>query len=362
MPDDPQPGSDHMLELMGSDIHGAAAPEPDDTRAALEQSFNAATGGDPGEQPPAPEGVADGQPQQQEQSPIEPPALWNSQEQEQFRGLPREAQQILADRYRSMEAAHTQRSQEIAPYRQMLDRHSPMLQGLGIDPINATDMAMQYLVPLLRGSNEQRIGVLQQIARDLGIDFGAGAPPKPDPQTDPFGVQQQVHQQLQAGLAPVMQQLNALGQQTNGWQQQQQQQQLAQANAALESFRTEKDADGNLKHPYYDEVQQQMYSLGRARRMETGMPLSPSDIAQIYEQACYMSPSVRSQAPRIRERPEQQGWQGPDRAGKAAARARGGGRSGGEGRQRSARPTEGSEAGAVGGVGRRRYRRVGQTL
>ena len=224
------------------------------------------------------------------------------------------------DRSKDMEAAHTKRSQEIAPLRSAADKWNPYLSQMQADPATTFDSLMQYEYGLRTGTNEQRINILLGLARDYGVNMaqnGNGEPPSAE--EDPFEIQKKI----QAALNPVMQQV----QQLNGSVQQQQgyNQQASQAAGQqyIDEFRDRKGADGKLAHPYYPEVfEQDMLAMAQAKRAAG----QPPDIDQLYEQAIWSNASVRAKMQAAeRHTSKQAEQQRQERAKTAAGSLAGGG-------------------------------------
>ena len=204
-----------------------------------------------------------------------------------FRGLDPKAQSFLMDRSKDMEAAHTKRSQEIAPLRNTAEKWTPYLNQMGAEPSRVFDSLMEYEHGLRTGTNEQKINILLGLARDYDVNMaqnGNGAAPSAE--EDPFEIQQKI----QAAVGPIVQQV----QQMNGNMQQQQgysqQASVAAAQQNIEQFRNSKGADGKPAHPYYAEVEQDMLAMAQAKQA-AGQPL---DIAELYEQATWTNASVRA--------------------------------------------------------------------
>ena len=219
---------------------------------------------------------------------IEAPEHWALEHQEMFRGLTPEAQSFLMDRSKDMEAAHTKRSQEIAPLRNTVEKWQPYLQSMGAPADRVVDSLMQYEYGLRTGTNEQKMNILLGLARDYGVNFAQNGNGKPAPTADedPFGI----HAQIQQAVNPITQQIQQL---QGTFQQQttsQQQAQVTSAQQTIDRFRDEKGANGKLAHPYYQEVEQDMFGMAQAKQA-AGQPL---DIAQLYEQACWSNASVRA--------------------------------------------------------------------
>ena len=224
---------------------------------------------------------------EKEPEPLDAPTHWAVEHQEMFRGLDPAAQSFLMDRSKDMEAAHTKRSQEIAPLRNATEKWTPYLSQMKVDPATTFDSLMQYEYGLRTGTNEQKINILLGLARDYSVNMaqnGNGEPPSAE--EDPFEIQQKI----QAAVGPIVQQV----QQMNGNMQQQQgysqQASVAAAQQNIEQFRNSKGADGKPAHPYYAEVEQDMLAMAQAKQA-AGQPL---DIAELYEQAIWSNASVRA--------------------------------------------------------------------
>ena len=235
---------------------------------------------EPGE--PLPEEEAEAKPE-----PLEAPHHWTVENQEMFRKLDPEAQSFLMDRDKVMEAAHTKRSQEIAPLRNAAEKWTPYLNQMQAEPSQVFDTLMQHEYGLRTGTNEQKINILLGLARDYGVNMaqnGNGEPPSAE--EDPFEIQAKI----QAAVGPIVQQV----QQMNGNMQQQQghsqQASVAAAQQNIEQFRNSKGSDGKAEHPYYSEVEQDMLTMAQAKQA-VGQPL---DIAELYEQAIWSNASVRA--------------------------------------------------------------------
>ena len=219
--------------------------------------------------------------------PLDAPHHWTVENQEMFRKLDPEAQSFLMDRDKVMEAAHTKRSQEIAPLRNAAEKWAPYLSQMQAEPSQVFDTLMQHEYGLRTGTNEQKINILLGLARDYGVNMaqnGNGEPPSAE--EDPFGVTEKI----QAAVGPIVQQV----QQMNGNMQQQgysqQQASLTAAQQNIEDFRNSKGSDGKAEHPYYSEVEQDMLAMAQAKQA-VGQPL---DIAELYEQAIWSNASVRA--------------------------------------------------------------------
>ena len=271
--------------------------------------------------------------------PTDAPAHWKLEHQEMFRKLDPDAQSFLMDRSKEMEAAHTRRSQEIAPMRKLSEAWQPYLNQVGSTPDQYFNAIAQTEHNLRSGTNEQRINILMGLARDYGVDFGqnGNGQQAPTAEEDPFGIQQKIMQAV-GPLAHQVQQISG------NFQQQSTAHQQAQTDAAqgqIESFREEKGADGKPAHPHYDEVYDDMLVLAQAKQ-QSGQSV---DLAQLYEATCWSNASVRKKIQAGEAWTKRQAEQQKAAQQKAAA----GSLTGGAG-SRTEQPQEQLESGTYGGV------------
>lgn len=208
--------------------------------------------------------------------PIEPPAHWAKADREMFQKQSPEAQHWLMTRSRAMEAAHTRRSQELAPFRQTIERWQPFFQQLGAPAPLAIDRLMETAYALHTGTNAQKVGVLKKLVNDYGIQAPGdeGSEPEPDPQIAALA-----HQvgQMQAGMA-YQQQAAEHGM-------------VANASHAIQAFANQKGVDGKLLHPHFGEVYADITRMAQAD-LQAGVQL---DLNSLYERATWANPNVRSQ-------------------------------------------------------------------
>ena len=207
-----------------------------------------------------------------DQGALEAPTHWASADREMFARQTPEAQRWLMERSRAMEAAHTQRSQEIAPLRNAVQKWGPYLQQLGATPDQAFDRLINAEYTLRTGTQEQKRDALRQFVRDYGIT----KPGQNEPQIAPEVAQ--VQHQVNQLNAMQQQQINA-ARQAN----------VANATAQVTAFRDEKMEDGNLAHPFFADVEADMTMLAQADLAAGRQP----EISDLYERACWSNPTVR---------------------------------------------------------------------
>ena len=217
---------------------------------------------------------------------IEAPVHWKLADREMFARLPQAAQNFIMERSRGMEAAHTQRSQQIAqqaqallPMQQTLQKWAPYFQQLGAAAPVAIDKVLHTEHELRTGSNAQKIEILRNLVRDYGIAAPDANEPPPDPRMQ--ALQNQIYQ-MQNGYQQ---------QQYQQMQQQQivQQQRVAHTAQTLQQFATMKDEDGNIAHPFFGEVEQDMTRLAQA---DLAAGIQP-ELYSLYERAVWANPATR---------------------------------------------------------------------
>ena len=136
-----------------------------------------------------------------EAEPLDPPAHWAAADQERFREADPKWQEWFLSRSKDMDAAHTRRSQEVAPLRNVLQQWGPTVQQWGGDPVQTINEAMQAVYTLRAGTPEQKLGFIKQLAQNYGVDISP--PQQADPEKDPFGVAAMIEQRL-APFSPAV--------------------------------------------------------------------------------------------------------------------------------------------------------------
>lgn len=190
--------------------------------------------------------------------PLEPHPRWSDAEKADFAKLPTEGQKIVLERYRSMEADYTRKSQDVAEFRKsaepLLQAVQPFQQYLAsIEPVigmKAPDMIRGMLTmehSLRTGTPDQKVQALSQLASSYGIDLAAmsrGEGAQPNPLID-----------------NLRQTVSQLSQKLNQFEQTTQQQTLDQIKAEVTAFENAKTAEGQPKYPHYPRVRGIMAQL-----------------------------------------------------------------------------------------------------
>lgn len=209
------------------------------------------------------------------------PAHWALEDQETFRALDPKAQQFLLGRSKDMEAAHTKRSQEIAPLRNVTQKWQPYLDKIGATPEQAVEALFAAEYTLRTGTEAQKREALIKLASDYGIPIGEPAAEAPaDFMTD--GINKAV-QPLQETVRELQARLASQDQAS-------QQSQLGQLAEQIRQFQEAKTEAGQPAHPYFDEVRDEMARLAQADKLAG----RPSDLADLYDRAIHADPTVRA--------------------------------------------------------------------
>lgn len=168
-------------------------------------------------------------------------------EEDIFRGL---------EGYKSKVAQAQPLMEAVAPYSQILAQHN-------LAPAQVVQNLLQAQYQLAFGSPQQKAAMLQQIASDYGVEWGADADmmAAPDPQV----------QQLSQRLAQV--------------EQARYQEIRQQTSHEVDMFAAEVGQSGQLAHPYFDEVANEISGL-----IKSGQA---TDLKTAYEKAVWLNPVTR---------------------------------------------------------------------
>jgi hypothetical protein len=233
------------------------------------------------------------------------PERWPDEIKEVYNGLPPVARKAMLEGiYKPMQRTYTQSTQELA---QMRNAINPMLESMnqyrsdfermGVNPVEAFRTQMAWASHLAKVGPEQG---LRDMANAYGIDPAKQA------------VQQTQNEYLTPAERAMKAQIDGL-QQTVAQQQQHQTQSAQEAEANRQTafkaeiernytaFANEKTEDGQLAHPHIEKVANGIAGVIRGGMVKQtddyGQPLSMRDqLAQAYEMACNLDPSIRTPA------------------------------------------------------------------
>lgn len=212
---------------------------------------------------------------------LEAPQHWPAQARELFAKQSPDGQKFLLDRHRAMEGDYTRKVQDLTPVRRMKEAmdeiFGPMRDQMhrdGVDEITA----VRQLVAAHRYLQDSPVEAMQWLAGKYAVDLKAIV-------------------EGTAGTSQVPPELKVLRDKIAQIEQYQvsslsaQQQQQFRANlSVVEQFAGEKDAQGVLKHPHFDEVGPDVADLMRVAQMRGQQP----SLQDTYDRAVHANPQVRA--------------------------------------------------------------------
>ncbi len=229
--------------------------------------------------PESEEETGEDEPAEEEQAGIEAPEHWSQTDKDAFNSAPDEIKDWLLGRYKSMEADYTRKTTEVAEFRtawepvaQMYAPHIARLAQSGITP-------QQHIESLANADlllNQDPIAGIQHVAQLYGIDLSQFAGGMEEGSADPQ-------------VAALRQELSELRGSVQRRDHEVAQQEHSKVVSQLESFAEAKTDDGELAHPHFDAVVEDMILLAQAERAAGREPA----LNDLYEKAVWSNTSVR---------------------------------------------------------------------
>ena len=206
------------------------------------------------------------------------PKHWPKEEQEIFNAWDANVQHQVMERYKAMEGDYTKKTQALSKYKkrnEALDEiYGPFrddFQRAGMDEVAAT----RQLLAAHKYLREDPQQAIKWLAKSYGVDLTAV--------NDDTAIEDEY---ADPQMKAMQQQIAQLQGTINNQQLQAQNMQKQEVQTLIDNFQTAKDADGNLKHPHFEAVQNQMSGL-----ISSGVA---KDIASAYEMAVYANPETRA--------------------------------------------------------------------
>lgn len=251
-------GAAQIAEGLGFGRVEEAPAQPE----AVEQPEQEAPQLAEGEQPAQAEQV------EQAEAPAEtppPPKSWAKEYHELWGKIDPAAQKVFLEReeqmlrgleqYKEFHGLGKQLHEVVSPYK-------AMLTAQGIDEVKAVQFLLNAHYRLTNGTPEQRRAVYEDFGRQLGIVAGGEQQQITPEMRQILERQQRLEQSLQERDARAFQEARS------------------KVETEVNSFAAEKDDKGNLKHPYFDEVVEDMLPFIQAGKT----------IADAYERAVRANP------------------------------------------------------------------------
>lgn len=243
---------------------------------ALAQQYDAQLENDPKREVPE---AGDIQPEAEPQiEALTAPEHWPKDRQEAFSSVPRNIQDIWLAREKEVDQGFKSRGDELRDVKSRLDQYEtvvgPLRQSLQLQGMNEHQWLGQMAAYTTALQNDPA-GVIRAVANQYGVDLtslGGGSDEFVDPQIKALTDQ----------ITELKQQLS----QTVQTQTQSVQQQHVQA---IEAFRDQKDTEGNLLHPHFDALTQDITVLAQGYRASGQQP---PPLAELYTAALRMHPEL----------------------------------------------------------------------
>lgn len=242
------------------------------------------------------------------QPPTETPAHWSAADKERLNALPAEARPLVLDFTRRMEAAFTPKLQRLASYErdyqgvpELFAPHADAMRQAGTTPAGVIQAWAAVEQGLMHGRTAAERGqrddnaaaIVARIITNYRIDPAhvaeilvamnnggqAGA------QTGQSGAQYR-----DPRVDDLQRELQTLSAAEKQRQEQAATARVTAAQRQMETFASEKDVTGNLKHPFFADLEQEMAALAAADMQRGKTPSLPD----LYERAVYANRETRT--------------------------------------------------------------------
>lgn len=230
------------------------------------------------------EADAEEKPEEDKLEPIDAPHSWKTEDKEVFTKLPRDAQEIIARRETERDKQISDMGREGAGMRQVAERWQPYFQSLNTTPEQAFDYLLRAEAALRHGTPEQKQAAINKIAADYKISL-----PATTPQHDNGATDEESDPIMQQYVAPIQEQLKQVTDRLNSREQSEVETATLNQVNAIQAFSEEKTDAGELAHPYFDDVFDDMVRLAAGDRAQGRTP----DLKDLYERAAWSNPTTR---------------------------------------------------------------------
>ena len=239
-------------------------------------------------------------------------ARWSASDKAMFKMQSPEAQDFLLRRNAALEAEFTKKlapltelKKDYEPVQQLFAPYVDVLKQKGLTPHTVIQRWADVETKLTNGHGIDIIDGLvrgygidkEQLAKRLGFTSSPAAGQSTDAKDPTAGGTDPTAQMLAALERKIAETFEPKLKKIDQWEAAQQQNQIAAAKAGedrveklISDFKTATDEKGDLRHPYYDELEQEMTTLAVSYQA-SGRPLP--DLPQLYEQAVWANPSTR---------------------------------------------------------------------
>jgi len=284
----PEPAAD--APDRARDEHGrfAAKPSEDEQEPAAVEA----------EAPPAVEAPTEFPGQETGGEVIEAPQSWSAADKEVFKTLPPEARKVIAHRESERDALLQQVSQAARQYQtrvqsidQALAPYMPRLRMVGVNEGNLGQMIGQWAA-IANALDTQPEDAIKYLAKQSGVDLSKLHGEQSQEVEDPLVVM--MNQKLQEVLDPIQKQLGSITGNMTTQQQAVEIQRHQETVSEIQRFAEERDAQGNLAHPHFDTVFDDMKPLVAMLRQQQPQASNAELLSAAYDRAAWANSETRS--------------------------------------------------------------------
>lgn len=241
-----------------------------------------------------------------EEKAVEPPSNWSAADKKVFKSLQPEAQKFLVDRHKAMEADYTKKTQDLqktpeaelrkkldplereyGPIEQMFAPHREVMRQKGLTPQSIIQGWAEVERRLMEGDG---IEVIKGLVNGYQLDqgevlkaLGAKINEKGEIEVD------EVDRRVKAAMKPFESYMTTEQQRQQAAQAESIRAQAARLETEINAFKAEADKDGNLKHPHFDAVQEDMVNIATGYKARG---LVVPKLEDLYNRAVRANPST----------------------------------------------------------------------
>ena len=203
----------------------------------------------------------------------------------------------MLDRIKAQDGDYTKKTQEIAPLRNVIQQWTPYLTQTGQDPAQTFHLLMSAEQRLRNGTPQDKAEVFRALANDYGVPLEGLAPPQGE--AGEPDEQQLLQNAINQAIQPYQQQLEGMQSYMTQQQQAATQAQVNTIQQQVTAFAGEKDGQGQLAHPYFNDpgVQDMMTMLAQQEQASGRQP----QLQDLYDRAIWAVPAVKDKLLKVQQ-------------------------------------------------------------
>lgn len=207
-----------------------------------------------------------------------PPTTWTAEAKSKWKDLPPWAKREVHKRERDA-INGVNNLKEKASFADRLQRtvlpYQPLLNSLGVTPERALNDALNLAHSLKTGTPAEKANIIRSIAQQYGVDLGQ--------------VRQEAPNEVARYIQPLQNEIAQIRRERDLQREQQRQLEesraIEEANRLINEFAKETDENGELSHPYFHNVLDDMEKYIKDGRATT--------LKDAYDKAVWADPSIR---------------------------------------------------------------------